>query len=85
MSRPLIIVHTHPRLQALHVDDVVGVLRAEALLASGDTAKNMGAAADTLMSVHQSLRARLRDTTAKVGMGEGEGWEVRHAGRHDAN
>ena len=52
--------------QNLHVEEVVGVLRAEALLLSGEAAKRVDAAADTLLEVHQSHQARLRDATAKV-------------------
>merc|ERR1711971_802328 len=52
--------------KALHADDVVKILRAEAVLASGETADRVNAAADTMVSVQKRLQARLRDTTAKV-------------------
>lgn len=53
-------------LEALHVGDVVAALRAEALLAAGETAKSIDAAADTLMFVHERQQFRLRNTRAEV-------------------
>ena len=50
------------------MDEVVGTLRAEALLLSGEASEKVDAAADTLMQVNESLKTRLRDTTAKVGV-----------------
>lgn len=53
-------------LQALHAEDVVKLLRAEALLASGETADSVNAAADTVVGLQKRMQTRLRDTTAKV-------------------
>ena len=50
----------------MHADDVVKLLRAEALLASGETADSVNAAADTVVGLQKRMQTRLRDTTAKV-------------------
>ena len=58
----------HFALQTLHVKEVVGTLRAEALLLSGEASERVDAAADTLVQVHKDLQTRLRNTTEKVGV-----------------